>query len=112
MPYVNHQPMSGITDVLSATNAIVTDPCLDRVATLVLRLHAAEQRGQAPARPGQPPAPPKPPTKGIGLCSAVKPLEAVVWVRERPWVVPVGAAAVVVGLFALGYASGRRRRSA
>src|SRR5690606_1953533 len=67
MPYIHHhQPMGGIADVLSATNAIVTDPCLDRVATLVLRLHAAEQRAQAPARPGQPPPPPKPPTKGIG----------------------------------------------
>jgi len=109
-----HAGLGGIADVAKAATSIVEDPCLGTVASLVLRLHAAEQpaRPAAPPRPGQPkppPAPPAPPVKGIGLCSAVKPLRAVVYVRERPWLLPVGGAVIVGGLVALGYAIGRSR---
>jgi hypothetical protein len=93
------QALGGILDVAAAAKSIVEDPCLPTVASLVLRLNAAEQ---APSRPGAPPAPP---VKGIGLCYAVKPLKAVVYVRERPWVGLAIGAAVVGGIFMLGRAS-------
>lgn len=96
-------------DVAKAAQAIVTDPCLSPVAQLVLRLHAAEQPKRPSPRPGVPPPPPPPPTQGIGLCYAVKPLKALVYVRERPWVGVAAAAAVVGGIFLLGRASVRRR---
>lgn len=110
MSYVTprHTGLGGFADVATAATKIVEDPCLPRVATLVLRLH---ELTPAPApRPGQPKPPPSstPPKKGIGLCMAVKPLEAVVWMRERPWIVPVAGAAVVGGLIALGFAAGKR----
>lgn len=106
--------LGSITTVVSAASAIATDPCLVRVSQLVLRLEELEAKA-APARPPAPgvkppPAPPLTPTRGIGLCHAVRPLEMVVWARERPWVVPAGALAVVGGLVGLGYLLGRRRR--
>jgi len=104
----NPHALDGITDVARAAVSIVEDPCLPTVASLVLRLHAAEQPSR-PALPGQPKPPPRPPVKGIGLCSAVKPLRAVVWVRERPWVGAAAAIAIVGGIFMLGRASKRSR---
>jgi hypothetical protein len=101
--------LSGVSDVFNAAAAIVEDPCLGPVASLVLRLHAAQQPRVAVA-PGQPTPPPARPVKGVGLCYAVKPLQGLVWVRERPWVVPLGAAALVGGLVGLGYLAGRGAR--
>jgi hypothetical protein len=102
--------LGGVLDVASAAQAIVTDPCLSPVAQLVLRLHAAEQPKPPAPRPGVPPPPPPPPVKGVGLCYAVKPLRALVWVRERPWVAPVGLAVVLGGIFLAGVATGKRSR--
>lgn len=105
--------LGSVTTVVSAAAAITTDPCLVRVSQLVLRLQELEARAAAPSRPtapGKPPATPAPPTRGIGLCHAVRPLEMVVWARERPWVVPLGGLALVGGLIGLGYAMGRRGR--
>ena len=95
--------LGDVATTVSAAAAIVTDPCLPEVSRLVLRLHALEQR---PVKPG---APPPSPTLGIGLCNAVKPLRAVVYVKERPWVLPLGAVAVVGGLLGLGFMLGRAR---
>lgn len=97
---------AGLGDVattVSAAAAVVTDPCLPEVSKLVLRLHALEQTA---TKPGTPPPPPK---LGIGLCNAVKPLRGLVYVRERPWVLPLGAVAVVGGLLGLGFMLGRAR---
>lgn len=116
MSYTSRYPLDGVDTVVSAAKAVVEDPCLAKVSGLVLRLNALEQAPAPPApRPGPPGTtpprpPPKPPTKGIGLCHAVKPLEIVVWARERPWVVPVGGLALVGGLIGLGYLLGSRRR--
>jgi len=98
-----HQPLGGITDVLSAATKVVQDPCLGEVASLVLRLHELEQR---PVMPGAP-AKPAVPVQGIGLCGAVKPLRAVVYVRARPWLVPLGAIAIIGGLVGIGYVLGK-----
>lgn len=110
MNYVIHRSdLGGITDVVTAGAAVATDPCLLQVAQLVGRLHDLEQ---APVLPGLP-APPTTPIRGIGLCKAVTPLKAVIWVRERPWIIPVGAVAIIGGLIGIGYlmGSGPKRSS-
>jgi hypothetical protein len=109
MGYTQH-PLGSVTTVVSAATAVATDPCLSRVAQLVLRLHQLEQARATSPKPVGATAVAAAPVRGIGLCQAVKPLEVVVWVRERPWVVPIGAVAVVGGLVGLGYLLGRRRR--
>ncbi len=96
--------LGGITDVLTAAQSVVTDPCLTQVANLVGRLHDLEQPSTGSGGP---------PVQGIGLCKAVSPLQTYIWIRERPWVVPVGAIAVVGGLIGVGYlmAGGKRSSS-
>ena len=73
--------LGGVTSVISATAAVVEDPCLFQVSDLLLKLHRMEQAPARPRVPGQPAPAPSAPAKGIGLCQAVKPLRAVVWVR-------------------------------
>jgi len=101
-------------DVLSAATNVVTDPCLGQVAKLVLDLHYAQAGSPTPTKPGTPisglGALTVPPPAGIGLCKAVQPLTIAVWVARRPWVVPVGGIALVVGLVGLGYAIGATGR--
>lgn len=105
-----YAPMHGIGAAFSAATKVVEDPCLTPVAMMVLRLNELEQeRKPTPALPpGAPKPPPSAPAKGIGLCYAVRPLEAVLWVRERPWVLPLGAISIVGALVGLGYVIGRR----
>lgn len=100
--------LHGITDVLTAAQSVVTDPCLMQVADLVGQLHDLEQTTPVPG------APPPAPVQGIGLCNAVGPLQKYIWVRQRPWVIPVGAVAIVGGLVGIGYlmAGGRRSSAA
>jgi hypothetical protein len=100
--------LAGVGDVVSAADAayrVVTDPCLGRVANLVLELNRLEQPSKPDGTPG-----PTPTVPGIGLCKAVKPLEAVVWVRKNPWSLPLAAGAIVGGIFLLGWSTGRGRR--
>ena len=97
-----------VDTVFDAVHRVVEDPCLVPVAQRLLALNTLEQaRSATTALAGDEESR----TKGIGLCAAVKPLDAVLWVRRRPWVLPLGGALVVGGLFALGYAYGRRSRS-
>lgn len=92
--------LSGITDVALAAKSVIDDPCLYDVAGLLLRLNQLEQKPTAPGVPA-------PTMKGIGLCKAVKPLKAVIYVREHPYAGIAAAVGVVGGLFALGYLAGR-----
>lgn len=94
--------LGSISDVTTAVRDVVEDPCLFQVAKMVSRLNDLQQ----PSRPTG--APPPPRVKGIGLCSAVRPLQAVTFINERPWVVPVGLALVFGTVFGLGYLTGRR----
>jgi hypothetical protein len=103
----NHLELGAIGDVLPAATAVATDPCLGQVATLVRRLHDLEQPRRTAS--GAPVAP-APPTKGIGLCQAVTPLRAVVYIKERPWILPVGAICLIGGLMGLGYVLGATRK--
>ncbi len=100
---------ASIGDVTTIATAVVSDPCLTQVATLARRLYDIEQASPTkPAAPGVP-RPPAPPMPGIGLCKAVTPLKAVVFVRERPWILPVGVIGIVGGLIGLGYVLGATR---
>lgn len=96
--------LSGITDVALAASSVVSDPCLYDVAGLLLRLNQLEQKPVV--APGTAP----PAVKGIGLCKAVPVLKAVVYVRERKWLLPVAVVGIVGGLFAAGYLTGKGRR--
>lgn len=102
------QALGAITDIATAAKSVVEDPCLGQVTAMLLYLHKLEQ----PVVPVGVPKPPVPPVKGIGLCKAVTPLKAVVWVRERPWVVPLGVLGIVGGLVGVGYVMGKRKRGA
>lgn len=96
------QPLGGILDVATAAAAVATDPCLPDVATQLLRLRDL-QAGKAVAGLGALGATATS-SKGIGLCYIVKPLRAVVWARQNPWIAAVGAVAIVGGLVGLGWA--------
>lgn len=98
-----HQPLEGVTDVATAVTKVAQDPCLFKVTEMVLLLNALEQ---PKVKPGGPPPPPVP---GIGLCSAVKPLSMVLYVKQRPWILPVAGIAVVGALVGLGYLLGGKR---
>jgi len=103
----NNTALGGIAVLGSALQDVAEDPCLFEVAALALELHALEQ----PSSPGS--GPPSPPTKGVGLCGAVKPLNAVIYLKQNKWVLPAAGAALFLGLFGLGYFTGRKvgRRS-
>lgn len=101
-----YDSLGAITDIAAAAKSVVEDPCLGQVSAMLLHLHKLEQ---APPVPGVPTAPAAP-VKGIGLCKAVTPLRAVIWVRERPWIAAVTALGVFGGLVGVGYLIGRRGR--
>ena len=111
MTYITKQPSSlgAITDIATAAKSVVEDPCLGAVTALMLRLNQLEQAPLIPIKTGVP-QPPPPPVKGIGLCKAVTPLKAVVYVRERPWILPLGVIGVVGALVGTGYLLGKRTR--
>lgn len=99
-----HSELGGISDVTSAASKIIEDPCLVDVAKLVLQLNQMEQA--APSKGAQPSSP----VKGIGLCSAVKPLNTIIALRKNKWILPAIGGAVFLGLFFAGYAAGKRGR--
>jgi len=107
--------LDGVTDVATAARSVLEDPCLGKATELILTLNALEQPTPRPARPPRPgvkppPAPPAVPIKGIGLCSAVGPLQKIVYLKRNKWVLPVVGASIFLGLFGLGYAAGRGRK--
>jgi hypothetical protein len=92
-----HTGLSGIADVASAAQAVVTDPCLAQVSNLVLQLRPASSSSSSSGGAAGGPS-----TPGIGLCRAVRPLQAAVWLKRRPWVAPLTVAAIVGGIFLAG----------
>lgn len=96
--------MPSTQDAIQGALNVVTDPCLGDVARLLHRLHELEQK------PGEIPTPVEA-TPGIGLCKAVGPIKAVIFLREKPL---VGAALIAgfLGIFVgIGYKYGRRKAS-
>jgi hypothetical protein len=111
MSYTKAKPNAlGATfgSVVEAASAVAQDPCLYKVTDLVLQLRDLETA---------PPAkkltslglPARKPARGIGLCHAVKPLEVALYLRKKPWVLPVAGTATVAGLILLGWWIGRSK---
>lgn len=104
----------GASDLTTAQAVaeVVSDPYLNEVACHVLRL-AAIERGQKPGpRCQEIPVVPATIGKGIGLRYVVRPLRVAVSAREHPLVAAGVVAAVVGGIFFLGFATGRGTRRA
>lgn len=103
-----YAPTGGVLDSIgsvgTAIKTVAEDPCLFKVAELALTLNKLEQ----PAAPPRPGAPTPPAVKGVGLCSAVAPLNALIYVRRNRWVLPAAGAAIIFGLVGLGYFAGRQ----
>ena len=106
LPRPRYASLGAITDIASAAQSVVTDPCLGQVSAQLMHLHDLEQQPLIPGAPATPTAP----VAGIGLCSAVTPLKVLTWVKENPWVAPLTGAAIVGGLIGIGYLWGKGRR--
>jgi hypothetical protein len=94
--------------VLSAASNVVQDPCLHKITQQVMTLRELEKgKPKKPTKPTTPSRPSKPSGPGIGLCQAVKPLNAVIYLKKNPWVLPVAGAALTFGIFFIGWYVGR-----
>jgi hypothetical protein len=78
---------------VKAGQAILEDPYLPEVTSLVMRLKAAESKHGGSAGTG---------TKGVGLGTIVTPLRAFVTVKEHPLV----GIAMIAGVFAIPFIAG------
>lgn len=112
MSYRNSHTGLGIDigGVLTAASNVMTDPCLHKVTSQVMALRELEKR-PARRRPSAPTTTRRPskPAPGIGLCSAVKPLGYILYIRQNPWFLPVVGTAAVGGIFMLGWMLGRSK---
>lgn len=95
------QIVQGAAPYVDVAKDIVTDPALPTVASLVRELRAITVRESA----GRPSGP----EPGIGLRHAVPPLTLYVQYRQHPWIVRGALAALVYGIYRVGYSRGRRR---
>lgn len=95
--------LGGVGDLLGQVAQAANDPCLVEVTRQTMRLHdlVGSTSSSAPSVPG-------PPQRGIGLCSAVKPLRAAIYIAERPWIIPLGITVVFAALVGVGAQIGRR----
>jgi hypothetical protein len=100
--------VKGVVDkaspVLSVAKNVLEDPALPEVTSLMLKLHALEQKKPKPG------APPPPPVKGIGLQKAIVPLRLYVSVRQEPILGYAAVAGILAVPFFAGYLFGRRRK--
>lgn len=95
-----------VAEILSAGRDVVSDPHVGELTCHIVRLNAMEE--------GRPPGPfctPVPvnakPGTGIGLRHAMPALRQYVKYRENPWPFYLGAAAVALTVYGLGYINGR-----
>lgn len=91
--------------VLSVAKNVIEDPALPEVTSLMLKLHALEQK--TASKPG---APAPAPVKGIGLSRAVQPLRLYVAYREQPIIGYAIVAGILAVPFFAGYFVGHRRK--
>ena len=97
----NGRGASSLSSALTAASSVVQDPCFGRVTQQVLTLRDL-QRSSKPTATGATSSS----TKGIGLCLAVKPLDLVITMRKKPWLLPLAVSALFGGVFLLGYVAG------
>ena len=103
MGYTNSHNELGAANLggaLSAASAAVQDPCFNRVVSQVLTLRDLQAQSK-PTATGATSS-----TKGIGLCHAVKPLDLVIKMKKKPWLLPLAVTALFGGVFLLGYVAG------
>ncbi len=89
------------TSVATNIAKVVTDPALPEVLSLIMQIKdtiPAAAPGSIVVGPASP---------GVGLSRAVVPLEAILYARKNPWVVPVGVAALFGLPILLGFVMGR-----
>ena len=98
---MSYQQALGV-DILGLASQVAQDPCLYEVTELVKRLVALGGHEEALGAVT--------PTRGVGLCRAVKPLKVAIYLRQNKWVLPVAGLALVGGIFAAGYFTGKSRR--
>jgi hypothetical protein len=97
-----YQGIGGVGDILGAAGNVASDPALPQVVALVTEIKGLSSGG--PSRPSTGPSEP-----GIGLRRIVTPLRAYVAYKRHPWILPAFAGGIVIGIFALGALTGRRR---
>jgi hypothetical protein len=96
--------MSKAADIAQSILNVATDPCLYQVAGQLNELHELHAGDTGPGGPVQA-------KLGIGLCHAVKPLDAIIWARKNPWIFLALAGTVVGGIFVTGYKYGKRKQA-
>lgn len=88
--------LGDISDIFGTGVNALSDPCIGQVTALLTQLHDL----QPPTVPGASSGP------GVGLCSAVTPLQLFVATQKNPWLLPVVAIGVVGGLVGIGWMLG------
>lgn len=96
---------STASDALVSAAAVASDPALPEVLRLVRQLNSIES-----AKTSSPSAPRPSFSAGVGLSQAITPLKILIYTRQRPWIVPASAVALVFLPLLLGYSIGRRSR--
>jgi hypothetical protein len=100
--YAKGQELLGVAGgVVAAGKAVLEDPYLPEVTSLVMRLQASEQKsgGKAGA-----------PSKGVGLKNIVTPLRFYVTTKENPIVGIAAVAGILAVPFLAGYLFGKSKR--
>lgn len=97
-----YTPTSGAVDTaLSAAQLalrVKDDPALNTVVSLVQEIKSLPSSGK-----------PSPSEPGVGLSRIVTPLRGFVAYKKHPWIVPAFVGGAVLGIFALGVMTGKRR---
>ena len=98
----------GVTpsEAIRIAGDVITDPCFGDVMTSLKRIRAAHKAAVGPKGAPSPPSAP-----GIGLCKVKTPLKTYAGLVEHgSWVPGAVVVGAVVGIFALGYWSGKGKR--
>jgi hypothetical protein len=105
MSYMTTPQAMGASRFVEAGRAaleIVKDPCLPQVAAMVMEIHDLQEEKARKAG-----AVPRP-TAGIGLCDAIKPLQAWRYFQLHPATVGIGLALIAGSFVFAGYLIGRK----
>ena len=99
------QLLKGASSTVAPAYHVLSDPALPMVAGRISSLHDLEAQ-QVSKETGISPSK----VKGIGLHRMVKPLDAYIWYRRNPWILPVALIGIRAIPFLLGYKKGRKKR--
>lgn len=86
--------LGGIEDIFGAGANALADPCIGQVTALLTELHSLQPGSGGSSGPG------------VGMCSAVMPLQLFVATQKSPWILPVAAIGIVGGLIGIGWMLG------